>query len=443
MTEAKDFEVLVVGAGPAGLAAAVAAAEAGQRVAVIDDNAAPGGQIWRRDLQARPLPAQKAEWLERVASCGARIKQFSRHTVVDGQVLESGGVALALHNLAAPEARLVKLVAPNVVLACGARERFLPFPGWTAPGLFGVGGLQALVKQGLEVADRRLVLAGSGPLLLAVAADLRARGARILAIVEQASRFSAWRVGLAALAQGSKRRQALGLVLELKGIRQIFGAWPTATEVDGDGRLAALVVSNGSKTWRFECDFAGVGFGLIPELRLARHLGCVLAGAAVEVDAEQRTSLPRIFAVGEQCGIGGVEVALLEGTIAGRAAAGQALDSKLARAREVERRFAARVEQAFALRPELKTLAQPETVICRCEDIPLAALRPFSDARSAKLQTRCAMGSCQGRVCEPALEFLLGWAPARPRPPLFPLPLAALVDQPQPQLGCVSPEMSP
>ena len=151
-------DALVVGAGPAGLAAAYRAAQAGRRVTVVDDNPDAGGQIWRGD-QREPRSPDAQVWFEHIRSveieliAGARVFQ---QTGPRGFLAETpDGVS--------------ELVFENLVLATGARERFLPFPGWTLPGIFGAGGLQALVKGGLSIADKRVVIAGTGPLLLAVA----------------------------------------------------------------------------------------------------------------------------------------------------------------------------------------------------------------------------------------------------------------------------------
>ena len=161
-------DALVLGAGPAGLAAAWRGASEGLNVAVVDDNPSPGGQIWRGE-QDKPSSSEAQVWFERIASVqirfipGARIFQQSEPGKLLAETI-SGAIQL----------RYTKLV-----LATGARERFLPFPGWTLPNVMGAGGLQALVKTGFRISGKRIVIAGSGPLLLAVAAYLRAHGANV------------------------------------------------------------------------------------------------------------------------------------------------------------------------------------------------------------------------------------------------------------------------
>src|SRR5712692_5001709 len=188
----RAFDVLVVGAGPAGIAAACAAAECGRCVGVVDDNPAAGGQIWRGATSSRLA----RRWLERFRH--APIEFLTETRAIDAP---SPGV-LAAESASGP----LELRYDKLILATGARERFLPFPGWTLPNVMGAGGLQALVKSGLPIARKRVLVAGSGPLLLAVAAYLRQHGAEVVMICEQASWSSLTRFGLALLSQPKKVR---------------------------------------------------------------------------------------------------------------------------------------------------------------------------------------------------------------------------------------------
>jgi NADPH-dependent 2,4-dienoyl-CoA reductase/sulfur reductase-like enzyme len=145
------------------------------------------------------------------------------------------------------------------------------------------------------------------------------------------------------------------------------------------------------------------------------------------VDEVQRTSIANVFSAGEPTGIAGVESALLTGTMAGLSAAGKLEEAKalLPRRKKFER-FAERLKRAFTLRPELLALAEPDTIVCRCEDVTCEALKNYESWNDAKRQTRCGMGACQGRVCGPATEALFGWGASSVRPPLFPVPLSAM-----------------
>lgn len=415
MSDRYEFDVLVVGGGPAGMAAACCAAEAALRVAVADDNPALGGQIWRGQ-HSSPGGEEAACWY-------GRVQQLSiRHLPGTRVVAQAGPNAL----LAETDADVCWLRFGSLILATGARERFLPFPGWTLPNVMGAGGLQALVKSGADVHGKKVVVAGTGPLLLAVAAYLRRHGAKVLLIAEQTSRGRLLRFALGLAAQRSKLNEARALRRELAGVPYLTGCWPVAA--DGKDNLERVTLRRGARTWTVACDYLACGFHLVSNTELAELLGCALEDGKVHVDGFQQTTVSNIYCAGESTGIGGLELSLLEGQTAGYASAGR-LDAArgLFAARNRARRFAARLERAFVLRPELRGLPRPETLVCRCEDIALSRLREHSSWRAAKLLTRCGMGPCQGRVCGPAAQFLLGWTPESARPPVFPARVKSLI----------------
>ena len=407
-------DVLIAGAGPAGLAAAWRASNEGLRVAVVDDNPNPGGQIWRRE-QSKPASAEAQVWFERIAAAKIRFIPAARIF----QQVDPGKL------LAETTPGIVELSYRNLVLATGARERFLPFPGWTLPNVMGAGGLQALVKTGLGISGKNVVIAGSGPLLLAVAAYLRERGANVLLIAEQASTLQLARFGASLIASG-KATQARELKRQLKGIRYLHGCWPIAAH--GDERLTSVTLQRGAKRWQVECDYLACGFHLVPNLELAELLGCEIKNGAVSVDEFQQTSVPHVYAAGEITGIGGLELSLVEGEIAGLSTAGKRdAAKKLFSARQKSHRFARILNETFTLRDELKRLPASETIVCRCEDVTFARLKHHDSWRAAKLQTRCCMGPCQGRVCGPAAEFLFGWKVESVRPPVFPVRVESML----------------
>jgi NADPH-dependent 2,4-dienoyl-CoA reductase/sulfur reductase-like enzyme len=406
-TTEKQFEVLVVGGGPAGLAAASSAAEHGVRVGLIDDNPALGGQIWRKGIAGTYPEAEN--WIRKLRSaeveilCGARVFDHPSPNLL----------------LAETQDHLLELRYRKLVLATGARERFLPFPGWTLPNAMGAGGLQALVKSGYSIAGKKVLLAGTGPLLLAVAAYLRTHGAEIVMICEQASFWQLTKFGVSLLKYRDKIAQGKTLRKDLAGVPFVTSSWPVAAE--GNEVLKAVLISRRSKIEKIACDFLACGFHLVPNTELAALLGCRLRQGFVEVDQVQRTSREGIFCAGEPTGIGGVELSVVEGQIAGHAAAGhEDLASSFFAIRQKLRKFADALDRTFALRPELRKLAVEETIICRCEDVTHGRLKLHTSWRAAKLQTRCGMGPCQGRVCGPQTEFLFGWPPDSVRPPIFP-----------------------
>lgn len=405
-------DTLVVGAGPAGLAAAYRAAKNGVSVTVVDDNPAAGGQIWRGE-QAKPTSPEAQAWFRKLRSVELQLINGARvfHQPAKGTLLAetSRGVC--------------ELSYTSVIVATGARERFLPFPGWTLPNVTGAGGLQALVKTGLPIEGNRVVIAGSGPLLLAVAAYLRTRGAEVLLVAEQASSMRLARFGLALF---GKSAQALSLKRQLKGVQYLTSCWPVAAH--GKDKLESVALFRGGKRWQVSCDYLACGFHLVPNVELAELSGCAVNRGSVRVNEFQETSVPGVYCAGESTGIGGLELSIVEGEIAGLAAAGKTDEArKLFPVRDKQRKFAELLNRTFALRDELRELVQPETIVCRCEDVTFERLRAHSSWRAAKLQTRCGMGPCQGRVCGGAVEFLFGWRTESVRPPVLPVRVESLV----------------
>lgn len=414
----EPYDVLVVGAGPAGLAAAAAAAGHGARVGLLDAQARRGGQVWRHDVR-HALPALARRHLAAVRD-DPRVDWMPATRVI---AAEPGRLLVE----DARQARWLPYAA--VVIASGAQELLLPFPGWTLPGVTGAGGLQALAKQGWPLAGRRVLVAGSGPLLLATAATARRHGARVLGIHEQAERAAVARFARGLWRWPAKAAQAAALRGRLAGVPYRCGSVVVAAH--GDEHLREVELDGPGGRRRVACDQLALGYGLVPDVRLARLLDCRLeaagAHARVAVDAHQCTSVPGVYAAGEACGIGGRDCALVEGRIAGLAAAGAEVPAAWQRRRRHARAFAARLHQHFVLDSRIHALARPDTVVCRCEDVPLKALESHADARAAKLATRCGMGPCQGRICGTALAEL-GRFPAESgsRPPLFPARLDSL-----------------
>ncbi len=413
MSERSEFDVLVVGGGPAGIAAACCAAEATPRVAIVDDNPALGGQIWRDE--PAPSTSQSAIWYQRLARLPVQIIAGTRAFAQAGP-----------HILVAEsEDGVCELAFRKLILATGARERFLPFPGWTLPNVMGAGGLQALARSGLTMRGKKIVVAGTGPLLLAAAAHLRQSGAEICLIAEQASRRHLIVFSVRLVCHSSKLQDALALRRELAGVPYLTSCWPAAAQ--GKEKLESVMLRRGAKTWSVDCDYLACGFHLVPNTELAALLGCGVEQGRVRVDDLQQTTVPDVHCAGEPTGIGGLELSLVEGQIAGHAAAGAPDAARgLFAKRKGLRRFAAGMDRAFALRPQLRSLPQADTLVCRCEDVPLGRLREHSSWRAAKLLTRCGMGPCQGRVCAPAVEFLLGWNVESVRPPVFPVRVESL-----------------
>ncbi|HEY4321577.1 MAG TPA: FAD/NAD(P)-binding oxidoreductase [Gemmatimonadales bacterium] len=397
-------DVVVVGAGPAGLAAAAAASGAGRRVIVLDQGIRPGGQIWRhRDRSALPTAAHHLmnEAKRSVIIPGAR--------VIDGRsphdlLVDVGGVAHRVR-------------ATALVIATGARERFVPFPGWTLPGVVGIGGLQALIKSGLDVKGARIVIAGTGPLLLPVAATAARAGANVRIVAEQVPFRRLARFGLSMLGRPRAIAQAIRYRIAFRHSSFATDSWILRAE--GSSAVNTVLLRRGGAVEHVACDWLATSAGLIPDTELAQLFGCAIGNDAIVVDAEQGTSVAGVWAAGECTGVAGDAAAIVEGTIAGAAAAGSnAVTPRARRHQESGRAFARRLELTFAPRPELLALADATTVLCRCEDIAVGAIDPSWSQRQAKLWTRVGMGECQGAVCGPACQSLFGWTLNRPRAPL-------------------------
>ncbi|MBV8466705.1 MAG: NAD(P)/FAD-dependent oxidoreductase, partial [Burkholderiales bacterium] len=270
MKRDQTVDIAVVGAGPAGLAAANASLAHGASVALLDDNPLAGGQVWRGGRVAPALAA-----LTHPYDAPARLHYLPGTRVVAtpaaGQLLlEDGRGASYLHY-------------GKLIVASGARERLLPFPGWTLPGVTGVGGLQALVKNGMDVRGKRVVLAGTGPLLLAAVATLRTAGADVLLVAEQAEWANLARFAAGLRRQPAKLAQALKLGWQLLGTP--YHAASHVLAAVGTTRLQQAQLQLADRQVELDCDWLGVGYGLLPNTELLTALGCMLADGAAVVDS--------------------------------------------------------------------------------------------------------------------------------------------------------------
>lgn len=421
--KAQHARHLVVGSGPAGLAAVQTLLEADAEVLWLDNQAQAGGQIWRggpqtQDAHARRVAGRLPGWLQH-----PKLRYLPGHMAVgttpDGGILAqdlAGGPLQSLHG-------------ERVLLALGARELHVPVPGWDLPGVTGAGGLQALVKGGWPVENQRVMLAGSGPLLLATARTLQSAGARVQGIAE----LRRW-PDLARFASGLSAgswRQAVTLRWQLRQVPYRTGI--QVIRALGTDRVEGVRLGDGEREWEEPCEALGLGFGLIPNSELAVLRGCDTAeDGRIRVDAQLRTNVQGVFAAGECTGIGGMHKAWIEGEMAARGMLGLPLPAALVRAHHGALRFAARLARHFGPTPAQWARCTPDVRVCRCEGVRLRELQAWPNWREAKLQTRCGMGACQGRICGPITQQLLGWPRAHPqrgvRFPLQPVPMGSLLD---------------
>ncbi|MDK0522994.1 NAD(P)/FAD-dependent oxidoreductase [Streptomyces sp. ML-6] len=472
-------ELAVVGAGPAGLAAAVTAADHGLDVVLLDAAAAPGGQYYRNPADglgaARPqvLHHRWSAFTGLSARLAAHrdtgtIRHLASHQV--WTVERTADDDWTLHAVAGTdEAARTAVRARRLLLATGAHERQLPFPGWTLPGVVGAAGAQAMLKSGLVLPGRRIVVAGSGPLLQAVAASLTRAGARVPALVEAAGYGAYARSPRVLAVNPAKAVEAVGFgtALMRAGVRVL--SHRAVTEVHGDERVEAVTVSRVDRRWRpvagtgrrIACDALAVGHGLVPQLELAVAAGCETRPGtdgthAVVLDEQLRTTVPGIWAAGETGGVGGVELALCEGELAAlsivrevRGGSPEGTGRGVAALRRTRRRLRAFADLMGAVhRPGdgWHEWTADDTEVCRCEEVPAGRIRAACeelgarDPRTVKLFTRAGMGWCQGRTCGFAVRELAaahGGAPAQAgpdrRPLACPVKLSALADPADPR----------
>jgi D-hydroxyproline dehydrogenase subunit alpha len=458
----------VIGAGPAGLAAAVAAARSGLRTTIVDAGASLGGQYWRHG------PAGLQEDLHHDIRAYAGLAARAGRLIDQGRITYRPG-----HHVwtltADPEGCTVRAVDAAVpaqpgdvtvrsdylVLATGAYDRQVPFPGWELPGVLTVGAAQSLLKSSGVVVGPRVLIAGTGPFLLPVAAALAARGATV-AGVHEANHPARWLRHLPTVAgQPGKLREAAGYIATLSRYRVAVRHRSVVVAAHGTGRLEAVTLGrldhagrlNPATLERVAVDVLAVGYGFTPQTELALAAGCamhVTAGQAlaVRVDGEQATTNPRVFAAGEAAGVGGAQLAVAEGTLAGAAAAraagapghpSQRVLRRLTARRGQLRRFAAAMHAVYPVPAAWMDQLRDDTVVCRCEEVTVAGVNQAidlgaRDPRTVKLLSRAGMGWCQGRECGYATSCLLArrtgqepdLAGGAARPVATPLPLGLL-----------------
>jgi NADPH-dependent 2,4-dienoyl-CoA reductase/sulfur reductase-like enzyme len=398
-------DIAVLGAGPAGLAAAAAAHRAGATVTLVDSAPRVGGQYWRHrdgdDLSAE---------FRRLRDTPVDVR--TRHAIWHVERTRDG---FTTHTDAG------ELQSRQVVVATGAVDRQLPFPGWTLPGVYTAGGAQALLKGHGVTVGSRVVVAGTGPFLLPVGAGLAEAGARVL-VLEANSPLGFGRHPGAIVRNPGKLGEGARY---LRTLRRHFHTRKTVIAAHGDDRVRAVTVATLDREWNvlaqqdIECDAVAVGYGFTPQLEIALQLGCethldVDGSLVATADDAQRASVAGVHLAGEVCGVGGAQLSVVEGAIAGLHAAGVAPDRGLVRRRARLRAFAHAMHRTYPVQPGWQSWLTDDTTVCRCEEVPVREIRRAvdelgaTDPRAVKLLARPGMGLCQGRVCGYATACLTG-----------------------------------
>ena len=462
----REVPLVIIGGGPGGLSAAIAAAEVGVKVLVIDENLQPGGQIYRQlpatfqALEPGKLGADYVDGrslLKKVHDLADAITIWNDALV--WSVFESNQLAIARNN------ELVLLDANAIVVATGAYERPVPVPGWTLPGVMTAGGAQLLLKSQRVRPGRKVLLAGSGPLQLVVANQMLDAGMDVVAVAESNTTSGAWRFLPDLMHQPGLMIRGLRYIHRLKraGVQifqsHVLQGLQGKQEVEQaflakvDSRCRPLP----GDTKRFDVDTVCIGYGLIPTTWVTSMLGCrhiydpLIGGWVPQFNENMQTDQAGVFVAGDGAGIAGVLVAKMEGTLAGLFAAvhaGSISDDKaMQAARPVRKKLAGMekfrraIDRMYPIYPDLYANMTDDTIVCRCEGITAGEIRQAirsgtMNLNDIKKRTRSGMGYCQGTNCLPTIVAMLAREfDANPeqiplmttRPPARPIPLNLLM----------------
>jgi NADPH-dependent 2,4-dienoyl-CoA reductase/sulfur reductase-like enzyme len=449
----------IVGAGPAGMRAAEQLVAAGQRPIVIDEGARHGGQIYRQPPAVLQRERSDLYGFEaaRASAVLDRFEALRPQIDYRPETLAWQVEANSLQLLHAGRNRTLPFDA--LILAPGATDRVLPFPGWTLPGVYTLGAAQVALKHQGCLIGPRVVFAGTGPLLYLVAWQYATHGGQVAAVLDTAPATAKWIAAPRLLARPAVAAKGAYFVARLRMMGVALHGGVTLLNAEGGERVTALTWRAGGNTHRTECDAIGFGHGLRSETQLADLAGCAFAYDAIEQawlptrDAAGRSSARGVYLAGDGASILGADAAELSGA---RAALAALEDFGLAapepaRAAQIERALHAHVtfrrglETAFAPPPRWAADAPDELIVCRCEEVTAGELRTCArdtgtrEMNRLKALTRIGMGRCQGRMCAPAASRLLAHAAGcalpevgrlRGQAPIKPIPIAMLHEQP-------------
>jgi NADPH-dependent 2,4-dienoyl-CoA reductase/sulfur reductase-like enzyme len=400
--------IAIIGAGPAGLAAAKVASEIGAEVIVLDSAPRPGGQYWRHRDGVQGYKSHRASgYFDAVINSrnvtyihGAQVWSATRNkSSITLNYLQSGVEKT--------------ITVEKLILTTGAYDRSIPFTGWELPGSMTPGAAQALLKGYGVVAGKKILVSGTGPFLLPVAVGLAEAGAEVLGIVEAHSPLRWLRSPLALILNPQKALELLYYLGKIRkySLKVYFGR--AVIGFNGNTATLSKLKSNleaKGKTSQIECDVVASGWGFNPDVTLGGILGCNqevdLDGSVIfTVDSEQRSSVENIWIAGEATGIGGADLALAEGEIAALSALNGSIPFSLIFKRFRLQLFATALQRSYPVGNGWQSWIKQETKICRCEEVSHGEIcqsvteLSAQDSRTSKLFTRAGMGLCQGRVC--------------------------------------------
>ena len=401
--------IIVVGGGPAGLAAAEAASRNGTDVALIDSAPRKGGQYWRHQTAVKGYRSNRADNLFAKIETASSITHISEATVWS---IEKDGNLFRVNYLQGGQES--SLTAEKLILATGAYDRSLPFPGWDKPGSMTPGAAQSLLKGHGVLAGKKVVVAGTGPFLLPVATGLAESGAEIVGLYD-ANTPLRWALSPHALLLNPSKFLELIYYAKLlkrfsvkpqfkRSITSFSERLTTVSRVNSKFKIVA------KRKKSHLADVVAVGWGFMPDLSLGGIVGCAqrvdVDGTTIfSVDDAQRSSVENVWIAGEATGIGGADLSLIEGAIAGLSASGQGVRSLLKFNRMRKQIFANALKRSYPIRDGWQSWSDDTTTICRCEEVKMTEIRESvtelgaEDSRTAKLFTRAGMGLCQGRIC--------------------------------------------
>ena len=431
------FDIVIIGGGPAGIAAAGVAAELGLHIAIIDERPTLGGQIYKR-----MGPGFSVKDARKVGKDYFRGEELIKDALHPNVTLFLSTLVLTIEDkivvIAQGNQLSQNITFKKLLIAPGAYDRPVVFPGWTLPGVITAGAAQSLVKTQRVLPGERIFFAGSGPLALAFPAQLSQYGANIVGITEAAPRpglLSIFKITRAMLGNFDLLLDAARYQTHLLKNRIPMSYRRIIVSADGKDRLESVTYAKVDKKWQVipgtektvAVDTLCIGYGFFPSVELFRLVGAELSydesrgGNVVNLDHWGSTTVADIFGAGDGTGVSGSYVAIAQGKLTALQMAceiGEISESKRdVLAKEYSKllrqrtKFQRAINFAYAIKPGIYDLANDDTVICRCESVSLGKIRPLlestADASVIKAYTRCGMGMCQGRNCQRQISALL------------------------------------